>query len=116
MPKLRMDAPDAAGLRSKTATVRPERAARYAWAKPTMPAPTMATSTSFVVTAFIYGSGPGLSRRRSLCAQGARDFDENGSGGDGVHEPEEAARNGGLGSGRRPVIDLSADGRYLAFP
>src|SRR6516165_4691332 len=45
MPKLRIEAPIVAGLRSKTATLRPERAAIYACANPTMPAPTIAMST-----------------------------------------------------------------------
>lgn len=43
-PKLRIEAPLACASRSITSTRRPSRAAASAWARPTIPAPTMATS------------------------------------------------------------------------
>ncbi len=45
-PKLRMEAPTAASLRSNTVTRRPRLSAAAACARPRMPAPTIATSVT----------------------------------------------------------------------
>src|ERR1700693_4855307 len=50
MPKLRIEAPSARRVRSKTRIDFPRLAADQAWASPTIPAPTTMTSESAIVS------------------------------------------------------------------
>src|SRR5580698_828726 len=81
MPKLRIEAPSALEDRSQTRTDKPRLAADQAWARPTIPAPTITTSALCMQRS---ASEEVLARRivsirALLCGSIARESGGNGS-------------------------------------